>query len=50
MQELYVFDQRGVDASGRVVGEFRSTGIRPKVMERIERAGIDPSRLAGAWA
>jgi len=50
MQELYVFDQRGVDAGGRVVGEFRSTGIRPKVMERIERAGIDPARLVGAWA
>ena len=50
MQELYVFDQRGVDAAGRVVGEFRSTGIRPKVMERIERAGIDPARLVGAWA
>jgi pilus assembly protein CpaF len=45
MQEIYVFEQRGVDAAGRVVGEFRPTGIRPKVMERIERAGIDPSRL-----
>ena len=50
MQELYVFDQRGVDPAGRVVGEFRSTGIRPRVMERLERAGVDPSRLAGAGA
>jgi pilus assembly protein CpaF len=50
MQDLYVFDQRGVDASGRVVGEFRSTGIRPKVMERLERAGVDPARMTGAWA
>ncbi|MGA8890420.1 MAG: CpaF family protein [Anaeromyxobacteraceae bacterium] len=49
MQDLYVFDQRGVDASGRVVGEFRSTGIRPKLMERLERAGVDPARMAGAW-
>ena len=45
-----MFDQRGVDASGRVVGEFQSTGIRPKVMDRIERDGMTPSRLAGAWA
>ena len=50
MQEIFCFDQRGVDAAGRVLGEFLSTGIRPKVMERIQRAGVDPARLAGAWS
>ena len=48
MQEIFRFNQRGVDAHGRVVGEFGPTGIRAKVMERIERAGIDPARLVGA--
>jgi pilus assembly protein CpaF len=47
MQELYRFDQRGVDASGHVVGEFVSTGIRPRLIERLERAGIALERLAG---
>ncbi len=41
MQELFKFDQRGVDANGQVIGEFVSTGIRPKSMQRIERFGID---------
>jgi pilus assembly protein CpaF len=45
MQELFRFDQRGVDASGRIVGEFLATGIRAKAMERIERYGIDVERL-----
>jgi pilus assembly protein CpaF len=50
MQEIYRFNQRGVDAAGRVVGEFVPTGIRPKVMERIERAGLDPQRLVNSWS
>jgi pilus assembly protein CpaF len=48
MQEIFRFTQRGVDAQGRVLGDFAPTGIRAKVMERIERAGIDPARLVGA--
>jgi pilus assembly protein CpaF len=50
MQEIYRFNQRGVDAAGRIVGEFAPTGIRPKVMERIERAGLDPQRLVSNWS
>lgn len=45
MQELYRFEQRGVDAAGNVVGEFKATGIRARCLERIERAGVDPERL-----
>jgi pilus assembly protein CpaF len=50
MQELYRFDQRGVDPAGHVLGAFVPTGVRPKLMEKIERAGIDPARLVGAWS
>jgi pilus assembly protein CpaF len=50
MQDLYRFEQRGVDAAGHVLGEFQPTGIRPRVMDRIERAGVDPARLLGAWS
>ena len=39
MQDIFVFRQRGVDAQGRAVGEFASTGLRPRCMERLERAG-----------
>jgi pilus assembly protein CpaF len=39
MQDIFLFDQRGVDASGVVMGDFMSTGIRPRCMDRLERAG-----------
>jgi pilus assembly protein CpaF len=45
MQEIFRFDQTGVDAEGRVLGDFRTTGVRPKAMERIERYGINPADL-----
>jgi pilus assembly protein CpaF len=40
MQDLFRFEQEGIDAEGRVVGHFRSTGIRPQFAERFEVAGI----------
>ncbi len=48
MQELFRFEQRGVDQAGRIVGEFLPTGIRAKVTERFERYGIDVERLLEA--
>ncbi|HVR60915.1 MAG TPA: CpaF family protein [Polyangia bacterium] len=44
-QELFRFEQKGVDAEGKVMGEFRTLGVRPKVMERIERYGINPAEV-----
>jgi pilus assembly protein CpaF len=40
MQDIFVFDQHGVDENGKVVGDMRSTGLRPKFADRIEAAGI----------
>jgi pilus assembly protein CpaF len=40
MQDLFRFRQRGIDSEGRVVGEFRSTGLRPRFAEKFEVAGI----------
>lgn len=40
LQDLFRFQQTGVDAEGRVLGEFRTTGIRPRFAERFEVAGI----------
>jgi pilus assembly protein CpaF len=44
-QEIFKFDQRGVDKDGKIQGEYRATGVRPKIMERIERAGISPAEV-----
>ena len=48
MSEIFKFEQRGVDREGKVLGEYRSMGVRPKAMERIERYGIDPNELVRA--
>jgi pilus assembly protein CpaF len=45
MQEIFKFDQHGVDAAGKIVGEFRFTGIRPRALDRIERYGINPAEI-----
>ncbi len=40
MQDLFSFEQTGVDSDGRVVGEFRPTGIRPSFATKFEIAGV----------
>jgi pilus assembly protein CpaF len=39
MQELFVFEKRGLDQAGKMKGRFKSTGIRPKFAERLASAG-----------
>lgn len=41
LQDIFVFERHGLDKDGKVVGEHRPTGIRPKFTERLEMAGID---------
>lgn len=40
MQEIFKFDQTGVDASGAVQGRFLATGIRPKFEQRLRTRGV----------
>lgn len=40
MQEIFTFEQTGVDQQGKVKGRFRSTGIRPKFAEKFLAMGI----------
>jgi len=40
LQDLFVFEKRGVDPEGRVIGRFAATGIRPKFYEKLVSAGI----------
>src|SRR6202167_1269006 len=41
MQDLFVFDKRGVRENGEVIGEFMATGIRPKFSDRLMVTGIE---------
>jgi pilus assembly protein CpaF len=49
MQEIFRFDQTGVDEDGKILGEFRATGVRPRALERIARFGIDPVAIAHSF-
>lgn len=40
MTDIFTFEQTGMDA-GKVVGQLRPTGLRPKFMDKIEEAGIN---------
>jgi pilus assembly protein CpaF len=40
MQEIFAFQQTGIDKDGKVVGRFRATGIRPKCADKIAAAGM----------
>jgi pilus assembly protein CpaF len=40
MQDLFRFEQSAIDTDGRVLGEFRTTGIRPRFAEKFEVAGV----------
>ncbi|MFH1463570.1 MAG: CpaF family protein [Pseudomonadota bacterium] len=41
LQDIFRFDQTGVDAQGKVKGAFVSTGIRPRFSDRVAAYGLD---------
>ncbi|MCA9498585.1 MAG: CpaF family protein [Nitrospirales bacterium] len=45
LQEIFLFQQTGLDEERKVHGQFRATGVRPKFVERFKALGIscDPN-------
>ena len=41
MQDIFCFEQRGIDPDGRVLGEFKATGVRPYFAERFKMFGFE---------
>jgi pilus assembly protein CpaF len=41
MQEIFLFEKLGVTQEGKVIGQFRATGVRPKCAERLRASGIN---------
>lgn len=39
-QEIFRFEQNGVDENGKVVGQIRPTGVQPRFIEKFEEKGI----------
>ena len=40
IQDIIKYHRTGVDEDGRVIGEFRSTGIRPRFLSEISTIGL----------
>ncbi|NJP06297.1 MAG: CpaF family protein [Chloroflexaceae bacterium] len=40
LQDIFVFEQTGLNEKGRIVGNLRPTGARPRFLERFERENI----------
>ncbi len=40
MQDIFLFEKRGVGPNGKVIGRFKATGIVPKFAERLRASGI----------
>jgi pilus assembly protein CpaF len=54
LKDIFVYEQKGVDGAGKVIGDFTPTGVVPKAMSRlrrynvgIERANFTPHYLEG---
>jgi pilus assembly protein CpaF len=43
-QEIFSFQQTGIDENNKIKGEFRFKGIRPKFIDKFNTAGIEVSR------
>ncbi|NDI36377.1 CpaF family protein [Chengkuizengella sediminis] len=40
LQDIFIFEQHGINEEGKIIGELKPTGIRPKFYERLETSGI----------
>ena len=45
MQEIFQFERRGVDKDGKVIGQFKATGVRPRFAERLKQYGMQLPRV-----
>jgi pilus assembly protein CpaF len=52
MQDVFKFEQTGIDGDGRVLGDMRATGIRPTFAGRLTAHGLDVNSdvfAVGRW-
>lgn len=40
LQDIFVYEQQGMDDNGKLMGQFKPTGIRPKFLNKLEQSGI----------
>jgi pilus assembly protein CpaF len=40
LEDIFVFDQRGIGADGKVLGEFKPTGFTPRCLSQLKNFGV----------
>ncbi|HTP65048.1 MAG TPA: CpaF family protein [Geobacteraceae bacterium] len=41
MQDIFVYEQKGIDKDGNIIGEYMATGVMPRFAERFRLAGYE---------
>jgi pilus assembly protein CpaF len=41
MQDIFIYDQKGISLDGKIIGEFKATGVRPRFAERFKISSYD---------
>ncbi len=40
LQDIFIFERTGLTEAGKVMGQFRGTGVKPRMLERLRVSGI----------
>ena len=40
LQDIFVFEQTGIDERGKIVGRLRPTGVKPRFIDKLEQSSI----------
>jgi pilus assembly protein CpaF len=40
MQDIFLLDQKGATQDGKIIAEFKPSGLRPKILDRMFSQGI----------
>ena len=50
MQEIFTFESQGAGPDGKIIGQFKPTGIRPKILDRMFSMGLQlPAEIAALF-
>ena len=41
MQDIFAFNQTGIDANGKIVGQMKPTGAIPTWLDQVKSRGIE---------
>lgn len=40
LQDIFIFERRGMDEEGKIIGDFAASGVRPRFADRCRLYGV----------